>query len=410
MKQVQFIVLFIFVFVLSGCNLIFGELSGIEISNELKRFIEENDRINFIHDQALEDVNEDTSYEYQDFFNFEHKDPRNVELEYTYFYNEFNNLSFIKNLIAGINDIPTNEYIEFEEFHISILLKIENGELYIDMYQHFDETDFIVREEYSLRLNAEHTTMVKISSIYDCLIDEIVTIKKATVIDEMYVESIEYFPIQNTFFYIYNSFEEQEYFKYTAHLDDQSQYIRQSFEYYIEEHQAFVSYDFKDGFPEDYRVKLFNQGHRIVKVDVNIKPTKDTETMLEWNLLTVSGWDSVDVGDTRNYVIKDGLPTMIDYAISIQLKGYGKIIAEKTIIGDVLSEDISLSGYGLVSPVSLEQVNLAHDYFLDNYESELLLHGFIIHDLDNLNIILNKFTAFNNRGIMDPFIQEWDIE
>ncbi len=394
------------IFFLSGCNFEQSPDSLRDsIIDKIDFYINANDYIDLINDESLIDVDEKREYIKDDFFNYDSKSPLNVELEYGEFHSSFSNLIFVKDAISDIEDFRYDSYFKNSKTDEMVLVNYEDGELYLDFYETLPELEVIIRHNYILNKVDEEAQMIKYLSVYDTETDEIIISKIMKVFGDRYTESIEYYPTTNSFTYLYNSKEDQDYFKYKGILTSDNYYLRQTVEYYIDEHNSFVSYDIKEDLLEDYRVKIFDEGHRIVKIDVNTFKNDPSINELTWNLLEVDGWDSVDYYLGEHFVYRNSISTMMDYEIDIQLNGYGKIIAYKLFEGDLSESDITLSEYGLNSGLTLQQAYDARDHFINNYRSELVKYGFTVNDVDNLDILLDIIDEYIEDGVFDEYIK-----
>ena len=262
----------------------------------------------------------------------------------------------------------------------------------------------ILRHSYKLTKEDDIAVMEKTTVVYDTQSDEEVIITKLEVIGDSLVRKQEYFPETGSFLYEYTSYQEQEYFMYKGTMLNENTYLRQTVEYYIPQYEVYVSYDFKEDGLEDYRVKFFEDGHRVVKIDVNVFKTKPSINELTWNMLSIDNWNSVQYFNEELYIYKDSLTIMDDYELDIQLNGYGKIIAYKLFEGDLADLDITLNQYGLDSGYTLINVKEARTYFVSNYESKMANHGWIINDPINGITILNSVE--NKSFQFEQFIHE----
>ncbi|MDC0558985.1 hypothetical protein OAO42_01085 [Candidatus Izimaplasma bacterium] len=408
MKLLKSISLFLVIFILASCDSVTTTNDQNDIVDSIDNFVAVNELINAENDAKLSDVTEKNLYRHTDFFNYDDKYPRNVELEYKDYYESFDNLIIVSEVINNISGFELNEYFDNVFYESTVLVKYIGEDLYIDYYSQSDDLDTVYRELFILENREGKAYMERYSSIYDLNNNEIILQKKLVVYEGEYVESTEYMVALDTFAYTYNSLEDQIYFRYKMFYDDNPEYKRETVEYYVREHDSFVSYDIKDDLLEDYRVKLFRSGHRILKLDVNVFNTKDTISELTWNLLEVDGWDDVREVDGEYLVYKDGLQIMEDYEIEIQLNGYGKVIAYKQITGVIGNVDIMLSEYGLSSGINLAKALSAKDLFEQDYLDEVSSYGFTVGDLNNYDVIAEVFQEYVNSGMYEDHINKYN--
>jgi len=358
------------------------------VVEQIEFYIEANEYIEAINDEGLENVEESLSYTSDYFFNYDSKATLNVELEYGDFYEAFGQLLFVKNAIENIDAFQYDYYFEDVVTNETVYVNAQDGLLNIEYFEYLIELDTVLRHSYFLETVNEEVHMEKYLEIYDCASEEVLIIKRFSVFGDRYVESFEYYPETDSFLYNYDSKEDQEYFKYKGTMDN-GEFIRQTIEYYIAPHRSYVSFDIKEDVLEDYRIKIFEDGHRVVKIDVNVKSSNPTVNELTWNLLSIPGWDSVEY-ILEDYFVYQGSYTILDdYDIDVQLKGYGKVEAYKLFEGELAENDLSLVDYGLNSGITLAMANTSKLYFESNYVSEMLTYGFTVNDEDNRLLVYN---------------------
>lgn len=409
MKRVFLVVLTIVTFFgLFGC-----EQSGISATEKIALFSRIDEYINYnkmvdkIHDEKLDDVLIAALYVKDDFFNYSNKDIKNVELEYSNHYNAFSTLEFITELIDNVDGFDLREYYKIEEFDSMVYVDKNDSVITIDFYQYFTDLHMVSRQYFVLKEKEEKLYMERFSQTIDLASDTVLLNQKLSVLEDSYIETVEYIPSTMSLTYIHNSYEEQSYFKYKAFFDDLGEYTRETVEMYIDEYSSFVSYDIKDHEMEDYRVKYFNNGHRVLKYDVNVFNTKDTEYELTWNLLSVDGWVQVVNSNGENILYHSTGPTMSDYDITIQRDGYGKVNAYKMITGEITNDDITLNLYKLDSNITLSDLEDSRTAFLTVFENELESHGFFLSNNVNKELFKVYFKLFLETGETDSFINEY---
>ena len=388
-KILNVFIITMFIIILSGCNeLTDPDYLRQSVIKQIEFYMEANEYIESINNESLDDVEESISYISDDFFNYDSKATLNVELEYDDFYVAFGQLLFVKNVVENIENFEYDKFFKDVVTNETIYVQADEGLLNIEYFEYLIGLDAIIRHSYFLKTVNDEVHMEKYLEIYDCDFDEVIIIKSFSVFGDRYVESYEYYPETSSFSYTYNSKEEQEYFKYKGTLDN-GQFIRQTVEYYIAPYRSYVSFDLKDDKLEDYRIKIFDKGHRVVKIDVNVKSNNPTINELTWNLLSVSGWDSIEYVLEDYYIYKGSYNTLEDYDINVQFKGYGKVEAYKLFEGEMTESDVSLVNYDLDSGITLDMANNAKLYFKSNYVAEMLKYGFVINDEDNKFIVYN---------------------
>lgn len=394
----------IFVIVLSGCES--GFLSDTEIDTligKIERYTVYNEVTNILHDEKLDDVEVYNYYVKENFFNYNTKSTENVELEYTTHYNAFASLEYIIDYLQTIEEFNYGNYYELEEYNAMIKLTNVDKVITVDYYQYFEELDIVSRQYYVLKEKDSKLYMERFSTTVDLKTDDVLLHQKLSVLKGVNIEQIEYIPKTMTISYIYNSFENQEYFKYKGFFDDFGDYSRETVEVYLEEHNSFVSYDIKDDELEDYRIKVFDEGHRVLKYDVNIFKKNETESEFTWNLLSVDGWAQITNNGGEYQVFGNTGRIMEDYDVSIQRDGYGKIEAYKMITGDVTESDVNLSEYNEESHITLSQLEATRKAFVDVYVELGAQHGFIISNEVNKELIENYFILYLENGKLDDF-------
>jgi hypothetical protein len=391
MKKLYILLILFLTFGLTSCSTSSNsEVVKNDILTLIDFYITYNEIINDQHDRSLDDVEESVIYDKTDFFNYDEKDINNVELEYDEAYVAFTQLLFVKEAVEEIDKIQFETY--FEEIITTETLyleELENG-LFIDFYEVVTDLEVIIRHSYKLETINEDVYMEKYLEIYDIDTEESILMKRFIVEKGVSLTTLEYFPTTSSFLYIENDYQEQTFFLYKGTMLDEDTFIRQTIEYYIDEFSAYVSFDIKEDKLEDYRVKFFEDGHRVVKVDINVKNSNPTVNELTWNLLSIDGWDKLENISNDLYLYQGSTEILTDYDLSIQLDGYGKINAYKMFEGEIQEEDITLSEYGLDSGYTLAQVNAVKQYFIDHYESELNSYGFILNEPFNRFRVLEK--------------------
>lgn len=394
--------------VLFGCET--GYLSDSDIDNltsDIEEYSDFNELTDKLHDEKLEDVELSKLYLREDFFNYNRKRPLNVELEYSTHYNAFSTLDVITGLINTVSEFNYDTYYQIEEYNSMLNVHRVDNVIELDYYQYFEELNVVSRQMFVLKSKEEKLYMERFSTTYDLTTETVLLNQKLSVLEDSHIETIEYIPKTMTMTYIYNSYEEQTYLKYKAFFDDFGEYTRETVELYLDSESSFVSYDIKEGELEDYRVKVFKDGHRVLKYDVNIFNKKDTETELTWNLLSVDGWVQVLNNGGEYKVYHSTGISLDDYVIDIQRNGYGKVIAYKMITGEVTEDDVSLESDNLESHITLEQLEEARLAFVDVYVEELASYGFILSNTVNRDIIELYFKAYLDKGKMNTFINEY---
>ncbi len=96
---------------------------------------------------------------------------------------------------------------------------------------------------------------------------------------------------------------------------------------------------------------------------------------------------------------------MEDYIISVQLNGYGKVVAYKMFEGDLIDSDITLKEYGLTSGYTLQNIENTRLFFESNYITELFDYGFINNDPNNRLIIKSSVEVDNQE--LEVFIDKF---
>lgn len=405
MKKISFVIILSLLFLLSGCE-------TDNTSKDNKRFIIDkideyatfNEVTEQLHDDSLDDVAISDYYVPTDFFNYQKKDSSNVELEYSNHYDAFSTLGFLINYINVLEEFDYDLYYELPEFRAMLKVTLNGDVVSLDYYQYFEELNIASRQYFILKEVDEQLFMERYSTTYDIDSESILLKQKLTVYEGSHIETVEYIPKTMTYTYIYNSYENQEYFKYKGFFDDVGDYTRETIEYYIPDHNSYVSYDIKDDELEDYIIKVFKDGHRVLKYDVNIFSSKDTETDLTWNLLSVDGWTQVS---NEGLLYLSSNLTMSDYHTTIQLSGYGKVSAEKEIVGDITNEDISLENYGLNSDISLSDLEDARLAFVDSYITTIEEYGFLVSNEFNFVFIENYFLSYDDNSKMNDFVNSY---
>jgi hypothetical protein len=395
----------IMVMIMVGCESKYLRDSDKELLlTQIEKYTSYNEITDVLHDEKLEDVEVDDFYLKEDFFNYDNKGIENVELEYSTHYNAFSSLEYILNYIKTIDEFNYGNYYELEDYNAMIKVTSVDRIITIDYYQYFDELDIASRQYYVLKEKDSKLSLERYSTTVDLKTNDILLHQKLSVLEGDSIEQVEYIPKTMSYTYIYNSFEEQEYFKCKAFFDEYGDYNRETVEMYLEEHNSFVSYDIKNNELEDYRIKVFHEGHRVLKYDVNIFNKKETETEFTWNLLSVDGWTQVSHNSGEYQVFNEVGRTMEDYHISIQRNGYGKVNAYKLVTGDVSNREISLNNYNLESNISLDDLEAARQSFEDVYIQEVENHGFLVSNNVNMQFIENYFISYLENGKLNDFM------
>jgi hypothetical protein len=373
---------------LSSCgNEVDSEITQNFVLGEIDFYLQNNDLLNDYFDTNLDDVGEKITYTKASFFNYDLKNTNNVDIEYDDYYTSFSNLIFVKQAVNEIDNFAYNTCYNETISTETVCVHYDNEVLKIEYYEHISELDVAMSHRYELTKIDGVVSMVKYMTVYDIANDREILDRKIEVYGRDYILDKLYYPETRSFVYEYTSYEDQEYFMYKGTLDSNQEFIRQTIEYYIHQFKAFVSYDIKNDLLEDYRVKLFDDGHRVLKADINVKDNNPTVNELSWNMLSVENWSTVEYILENHYLYLGNYPIMQDYEFDVQLSGYGKVTAYKMFEGDLENTDITLETYGLESGYNLSDINNAKLYFESNYVNELLVYGFAHNDPDNRLIL-----------------------
>ncbi|AIO18398.1 hypothetical protein KQ51_00515 [Candidatus Izimaplasma bacterium HR1] len=389
MRKLLNITMLVFLTILlSSCgNEVDSEITQNFVLGEIDFYLQNNDLLNDYFDTNLDDVGEKITYTKASFFNYDLKNTNNVDIEYDDYYTSFSNLIFVKQAVNEIDNFAYNTCYNETISTETVCVHYDNEVLKIEYYEHISELDVAMSHRYELTKIDGVVSMVKYMTVYDIANDREILDRKIEVYGRDYILDKLYYPETRSFVYEYTSYEDQEYFMYKGTLDSNQEFIRQTIEYYIHQFKAFVSYDIKNDLLEDYRVKLFDDGHRVLKADINVKDNNPTVNELSWNMLSVENWSTVEYILENHYLYLGNYPIMQDYEFDVQLSGYGKVTAYKMFEGDLENTDITLETYGLESGYNLSDINNAKLYFESNYVNELLVYGFAHNDPDNRLIL-----------------------
>ncbi len=359
-KITSIITLFMLIITISGCTLVNPDVLRESVVDHVDFFIGYNELVHSIHDPSIPNIPIKDVMLPSDFEYYDSKSPENVELEYSDFYDSFSSLLYLKEVISNITDFSYGEYFDDVVQKDKIRVDFEDDELSIDYYEYILEVDVSVRQTYILKQTSSNEGVItKYTTVYGHDKERIIKHSLEIMTLGETVEKYELLPDVNTVVYIYNSHKNQEYFKYRGTLLSNGEFERQTVELYLDEHNAFVSFDFKEDDFEDYRVKFFEEGHRVLKVDVNVFKNSEQMNELTWNLLSVDGWDFVQYVNEDFLISKTNATILEDYNIEIQNRGYGKVIAYKEFTGELLDSELTLSDYGLDSRITLVDVENA---------------------------------------------------
>lgn len=390
-------VLTIFLFILGGCTDEQANNSDKDfVINEIDFYMENNIQLEAMFSAGLPDVEKKNSYLKSDFINYDLKDTKNVDVEYDEYYEAFNSLFLVKYALREMNYFAYgtcfNNIIDNEK----LCIDYQNEVLEIDYYEYISDLDIFIYHRYDLSKKDDIVHMIKYTRIYDSEKEEEILAKKFEVYGKEIFLIQEYYPETDSFVYEYTNYVTQEFFMYKGVLNEELEFIRQTVEFYIPGYKAFVSYDMKEDLLEDYRVKLFDQGHRVVKLDVNVKSNNPTVNEITWNLLSIDGWDSVDEYSNIYYIYQGSFQTLDDYIISVQLDGYGKVNAYKIFEGDLVNEDLTLENYSLQSGYDMSDIELARLFFTQNYQERINDFGFEVNDPDNHLIVYHNIYVYQS--------------
>ena len=312
---------------------------------------------------------------------------------------------FIKQIVEKIEELSYGVCYENIVSTEKLCIDYKNDILVLRYYENIVDLDTIISHIYEFSRVEDKVIMKKYSTIYDT--EKLETILHQKIVVDEYNSFLkeEFYPLTDSFVYEYTNYLEQEYFMYKGVMDAEKEFVRQTVEFYIPSFNAYVSYDIKEDLLEDYRIKIFKDGHRVLKVDVNIKDNNPTVNELTWNLLSIDGWNSIDVIAKTHYIYQGSFQTMEDYIISVQLNGYGKVVAYKMFEGDLIDSDITLKEYGLTSGYTLQNIENTRLFFESNYITELFDYGFINNDPNNRLIIKSSVEVDNQE--LEVFIDKF---
>lgn len=397
MKQLLMSFIVLSVVLLSSCTT--TETNNIKkdfVLNEIDFYMENNNLVDMMFDTGLADVEDKIIYRKTDFFNYDLKDTKNVDVEYDEYYEAFNTLFLVKHVLGEMEvfeyDTCFNAIVNNEKLCINYVDNV----LQIDYYEYIVELDIIISHRFDLTKQNDKAIMTKYTRIYDNEEEVEILSTKLHVYGYDYFVKEEYYPETDSFVYENTNYLEQTYFMYKGVLNEDLEFIRQTVEMYIPGYNAYVSYDIKEDTLEDYRVKLFSEGHRVLKVDVNIKQNNPTVNELTWNLLSIDGWGSVDEVSKVFYVYQGSFETMEDYYVTVQLNGYGKVNAYKLFSGSITNEDITLVEYDMNSGYTLDDIETARLFFSQNYVHTLESYGFTSNNPENRFVVNDDVYIYDN--------------
>ena len=405
-KALNITIIIVLTLILGSCNE--NDTSNLNrdfVINEINFYMQNNDSIELMFDTGLDDVEEEIEYGKADFFNYNLKNTSNVDIEYELYYLAFSNLLFIKQIVEKIEELSYGVCYENIVSTEKLCIDYKNDILVLRYYENIVDLDTIISHIYEFSRVEDKVIMKKYSTIYDT--EKLETILHQKIVVDEYNSFLkeEFYPLTDSFVYEYTNYLEQEYFMYKGVMDAEKEFVRQTVEFYIPSFNAYVSYDIKEDLLEDYRIKIFKDGHRVLKVDVNIKDNNPTVNELTWNLLSIDGWNSIDVIAKTHYIYQGSFQTMEDYIISVQLNGYGKVVAYKMFEGDLIDSDITLKEYGLTSGYTLQNIENTRLFFESNYITELFDYGFINNDPNNRLIIKSSVEVDNQE--LEVFIDKF---
>ena len=408
MRLFKYFLLIMVILTLSGCNL--GNNSSNYSKNDvldyLNSYISVNDRLKIENGNDLTDIDESEFSRAIDFINYDRKPSRNIDIEYQDYYKEINDLEEIRALISTNRNFRLNEYIYTDSNASVYYANIVDGILTVEYYLYSESADLIERQSFKLMTIDEQAYMEKYSVLYDTFRDVFVKESKITVYEGNYLEIAEYKYDTDSIYYEYNSKEYQRSYVYELEVDEIDDVLTEHIEIYFGGINTTVEYELHNGVYEDYKIKIHNQGHRILKLDVNVDDKDEDINQLTWNILEVDGWDHVKNELETYKLFKDSNEIMIDYTIDVQTNGYGKIVAVKEFEGSLIDDDISLHGYNLESGITLTNIIEARQYFENSYASVSLKYGFNINTIDNFDVVKSEFDEFKEFGILGNFISK----
>lgn len=408
MRFGKYLLIFIVMLALSGCNLDnnSSKFTRSDVVDYMSTYINANDRIKLENGNDLIEIELSEYLRFTDFINYDRKPSRNIDLEYKSYHKQFKVLEEVKALISIDSSFRLDQYHYTDSKNAVYYANIENDVLTVEYYIYSESADLIERQSFKLMKIDGKVYMEKYSILYDTYRDVFVKETKITVYDDNYLEIAEYNYDRNSIYYEYNSKEYQKSYVYELEIDEIDDFLVEHIEIYFGSIYTTVEYEFHDGVYEDYKVKIHNQGHRILKLDVNVDNKDEDINELTWNILEVEGWDYLKNEISSFTLFKNSNEIMSDYTFDVQTNGYGKIIAVREFVGTLVDDDLTLHSSNLESGITLDDVNDAKQYFKNNYESVSLKYGFEINTIDNFDVVKGEFEEFKQFGIMGNFITE----
>lgn len=394
-KLILFLMMSITVFITGCTNPNTVDLEKDFVFNEIDFYMENNLFIDTMFKTGLDDIEPQTRYQKNSFFNYNLKSSNNVDVEYDEYYEAFNTLFLVKHIIDEVEDFEFDtcytETISTER----LCLYYINEVLQIEYYEHIDDLGISIGHHFDLLKENDQVIMTKYTRIFDHEAGiEILRSKRYVKGYDLFIHQV-FYPQTDSFNYEYVDYLNQDYFMYKGVLNNDLEFIRQTVEIYDATNNAFVSYDIKEDVLEDYRVKLFKEGHRVLKLDVNIKTNNPTINEFTWNLLSLEGWTEVVRASDVYYIYNNSTKTLSDYFITVQLNGYGKVNAYIMYEGEITSESITLENYGLTTGYTLSDIESARTTFETNYIDLLSLHGFVSNSPENRLVVYNEVSMYN---------------
>ena len=408
MKTTRVLGLMLLLLTLVGCSAFnsSNSYSKDKVVVLIEEYINENKLIKLENSAKSTDIPELSVYTKDDFVNYDLKPSKNIDIEYDYFFEEFAYLETIEATILANDDFSVSRYFYSDDQDVAYYVNILDDVLSIEYYLYSNELNLVERQSFRLSKIDDEVYMEKYVALFNGATKEYIREEKITVYKGHYIETMEYSHSTNSYKYELNSKEDQISFVYEYEVDSSGNDVKERIEHYYSDTGATVEYEIDNGIPGDYKVKFHNNGHRILKLDVNISNTSDDINELTWNLLEVDGWDTAKASISRYKMYVNDVETMTDYDISIQQNGYGKIVANTVINGTLFNQDITLSKYGLESGITLQMIEDAKSYYLDNYIDNTLEFGFVVGSNNNLDILKDEFKEFSRVAIMNDFISK----
>ena len=408
MKTTRVLGLMLLLLTLVGCSAFnsSNSYSKDKVVVLIEEYINENKLIKLENSAKSTDIPELSVYTKDDFVNYDLKPSENIDIEYDYFFEEFAYLETIEATILANDDFSVSRYFYSDDQDVAYYVNILDDVLSIEYYLYSNELNLVERQSFRLSKIDDEVYMEKYVALFNGATKEYIREEKITVYKGHYIETMEYSHSTNSYKYELNSKEDQISFVYEYEVDSSGNDVKERIEHYYSDTGATVEYEIDNGIPGDYKVKFHNNGHRILKLDVNISNTSDDINELTWNLLEVDGWDTAKASISRYKMYVNDVETMADYDISIQQNGYGKIVANTVINGTLFNQDITLSKYGLESGITLQMIEDAKSYYLDNYIDNTLEFGFVVGSNNNLDILKDEFKEFSRVAIMNDFISK----